>query len=91
MQKIDIVKRVAYETDTTMRVTATIIDAFLYVLKNAVANGESVTMREIGSFERKETKERGGYNFKTGEPTIIPASAKVVFKPSKEFKEAVKK
>ena len=66
------------------------LDAVVASLREALADGESVTFTGFGSFKVVERSERKGRNPRTGEECLIPASRVVKFTPGKALKEAVK-
>lgn len=56
----------------------------------ALARGDTVTMRKFGTFEVREMKAKIGRNPKSpGKEVVIPARAAVRFKPGNELKEKV--
>ena len=56
----------------------------------SLAQGDSVVMRNFGTFEVREMKAKIGRNPKNpGKDVPIPARAAVKFKPGKELKEKV--
>lgn len=56
----------------------------------ALASDKSVLLFGCGKFKLKNTPARKGRNPKTGEVISIPASRKVVFRPSRKLKEYFK-
>ena len=69
-----------------LEVVQTLIDE----VTDSLAKGESVVMRNFGSFQVREMKAKIGRNPKNpGKDVPIPARAVVKFKPGKEMKEKV--
>lgn len=66
-----------------------ITDAVFDIIKEAVVEGDTVTIVGFGTFKFKEKAEKQGRNPQTGEPMTIPAKKAVIFKAGKEFKDAV--
>jgi DNA-binding protein HU-beta len=89
MNKGELVDSVAAKTNITKKQADEVINAFLSVVTEAVANGEKVTLIGFGSFERRERAEREGRNPKTNEPMTIPATKVPAFSAGKQFKEKV--
>ena len=63
--------------------------AVLDTIMEEVKAGNVVTIQGFGTFKTVEVAERKGRNPQTGAEITIPAHKKVVFKPSKQFKNAV--
>lgn len=90
MNKGELVSAIASELEgQTKKSINEVIDAFVKVVTEAVADGDKVTLVGFGTFESTETKEREGRNPKTNEKIMIPASTKPKFSPGKDFKEKV--
>ena len=68
-----------------------IVKGFMEEIINAVANGETVSLIGLGTFEARERAARTGHNPKTGESITIPAKKVPAFKPGTAFKAAVNK
>ena len=89
MRKIEIVKRIADETDLTKVKAEEAVDAILEEIKDGLQRGEPVTLRRFGAFQVRGKRARMGRNPKTGEEAEIPARRVVRFKSGKHFKESV--
>lgn len=90
MNKQELIKKIAAESEVSQKEASTILDNALNAIVDAVAAGEKVQLIGFGSFEPKKREARVGRNPKTKEAIEIPASIALVFKPGKEFKEKVK-
>lgn len=64
--------------------------AFCDVAIAELIGGGEVPMPGLGKLKVRDTPARTGRNPRTGEKLDIPASRKVVFTPSKEFREALR-
>ena len=62
MTKAEIVAQIAEKTGLEKSSTQVVVEAFMDVVKEAVAKGEPVYLRGFGSFIRKERKEKVGRN-----------------------------
>jgi len=51
---------------------------------------DRISIRGLGNFGVKNTKERTVKNIKTGEPQVVPAGLRITFKAAQEAKDAVK-
>jgi len=70
---------------------AEIVQALIDEVTARLSEGDTVVMRNFGSFEVRELKSKVGRNPKAPEKDIlIPARAGVKFKPGKELKEKVR-
>ena len=65
------------------------VSAAVETIIEEVRAGNVVTIQGFGTFKTVAVAERKGRNPQTGDEIIIPAHKKVVFKPSKQFKEKV--
>ena len=90
MTKAEIVAQIAEKTGLEKSSTQVVVEAFMDVVKEAVAKGEPVYLRGFGRFIRKERKEKVGRNIKLDQSIVIPAHNIPAFKPSKTFVNEVK-
>lgn len=63
--------------------------AFIDVVKDTLATGESIQLVGFGTFEVRERAAREGINPRTKEKIKIPATKVPAFKPGSALKEAV--
>jgi nucleoid DNA-binding protein len=89
MRKIEIVSRIADETDLTQVRAEKIVNTILQEIKDALQRGEPVILRRFGSFQVRAKRARMGRNPKTGEEAGIPARRIVRFKSGEHFRESV--
>ena len=88
--KRELVIKLSNETGLTQQQVFEVIQRTLDSIIDALANGDSVVMRNFGAFQVKETKAKVGRNPKDpGRDVVIPPRAMVKFKPGKEMKEKV--
>ena len=66
-----------------------VIKAYLEEIKLALCKGESVILREFGTFNPIHRAERQGHNPATGESITIPAKDTVTFRISKKFRDTL--
>lgn len=90
MTKAEIVARIAEKTGVEKSNTQEIIEAFMDIVKETVAQGEPVYLRGFGSFIRKTRAEKIGRNIKEEKAIVIPEHNIPAFKPSKTFVNEVK-
>lgn len=65
------------------------VEIFLESVKEALQQGEKVSLVGFGTFLVKEKNARNGRNPRTGEQIFIEKKNVVVFKPGKSFRESV--
>ena len=73
--------------DTTKKHAEEALAAVLESIKEGVKESGKVQIIGFGTFATKTREARTGRNPKTGEKLHIPARLRVVFKPSKAFRE----
>ncbi len=66
------------------------LDAVIASVREALAEGESVTFTGFGTFKVTERAARKGRNPRTGAEIDIPASKVAKFTPGKQLKDALK-
>jgi nucleoid DNA-binding protein len=88
--KRDLVVKISNETGLTQQQVFDVIQKTLDSVTGALAGGDEVVLRNFGSFQVRETKQKVGRNpNKPGTDVIIPPRAIVKFKPGKQMKERV--
>lgn len=87
MTNKELIANIASELGATQTDVAKVMDAFVKVVANGVANNDKVVVQGLGSFELKEKAERTGRNPQTGAEIVIPASKSVAFKATKSLKD----
>ena len=90
MNKEQLVKAIATETNLSQAVATKVLKAFTETIVETVASGDKVTLVGFGSFEPRPRQERQGKNPQTGEPLTIPATTVPAFSAGKIFKDKVK-
>src|SRR3954462_14002007 len=92
MTKRDLVIRISNESGLVQQQVLDVIQKTLDYIAAALANGETVELRNFGVFEVKVRKARVGRNPNAPAADVpIPPRAVVKFKPGKEMREAVLK
>jgi len=66
-----------------------VTDLFLATIIERLAEGLNVDLKDFGTFETYDRKERAGRNPKTGEAIQIPAKRVAKFKAWKKMRDAV--
>jgi integration host factor subunit beta len=73
----------------TKQQVAAVIDDIFDLIKNSLAHGERVEIRNFGNFSLRKREAKKSRNPKTGERVDVPAKSVPFFKPGKELKEMV--
>lgn len=87
MNKTEIIRRLAKEHGRTKKEVLILIDGFISEIKDALKEGDRVTLSGFGSFSPSERKGFEGVDPRTGEPLVIPNRKIASFRCSKSFKE----
>ena len=87
MKKSELTKELAVSEKLHLSTAVKAVDGVIRIIKEALANGEDVTLRGLGTLSVVDVKARNAVNFKTKEPITVPAHRSVKFKISKELKE----
>ncbi|MCD5412177.1 HU family DNA-binding protein [Thermodesulfovibrionales bacterium] len=90
MTKVELIDRISFETGFAKSDAASALDATLAVVKDALTDGQKVTLVGFGTFSVFERKARKGRNPRTGEEIEIPAAKVPKFTAGKTLKEAVR-
>ena len=90
MNKAELVKVISDKTGVTKKDAGNILNAVIESIKDALSNGEKVTLVGFGTFQVIEKKSRKGRNPQTGEELQIPAKKVPKFVPGKALREKVK-
>ncbi len=89
MNKSELVQEVAEYADISKTTAAKAVDAVVESIKDALAEGDTVTLIGFGTFSVRERAARVGRNPRTGERLDIQAANVPVFKAGKALKDAV--
>ncbi|MEN8219549.1 MAG: HU family DNA-binding protein [Pseudomonadota bacterium] len=89
MNKTELIQDVAENAAISKATAAKAVDGVLDSIKDALADGDTVTLIGFGTFSVRERAARKGRNPRTGEPLDISAANVPVFKAGKSLKDAV--
>ncbi len=91
MTKAEIAQEISKTTGLDKSSVVEVIEQFMKVVKDSLANGENVYLRGFGSFTVKTRAEKTARNISKNTALIIPAHKIPHFKPADCFKEEVAK
>ena len=89
MTKADFIAKLSEKTGFTKKDAEKAVNSFMDVVKDALVNGEKVSLVGFGTFEVIERSARKGRNPQTGDEITIAACKAPKFKPGKGLKEAI--
>ncbi len=91
MNRSDLINALRDKTAISRKNSEKIVNTFFYAIKETLAKGERVEIRDFGSFTVKNYKPYVGRNPKTGVQINVPSKKLPFFKVGKELKEMVDK
>lgn len=91
MNKADIVQLISEGSRFTKLESMDLVESLLEIVKETLADGETLLISGFGSFVVNEKNDRMGRNPQTGEPVTIDARRVVRFKASALLKSAINK
>jgi len=89
MNKSVLIESIATKSGVTRAAAATMLDAALGTITEALVAGDAVAILGFGNFKVSARAARTGKNPATGEALEIPASNVPKFTPGKALKDAV--
>ncbi|WIT14328.1 HU family DNA-binding protein [Paucibacter sediminis] len=89
MNKSELIESIATKSGVTRAAAATMLDAALGTITEALVAGDAVAILGFGNFKVSARAARTGKNPATGEALEIPASNVPKFTPGKALKDAV--
>ncbi len=89
MNKNELAAAIAEKAELTKKDAEKFLSAFSETIIDALKNDDKVQLIGFGTFEKKHTPAREGFNPSTKEKIQIAASNKPAFKAGKAFKDAL--
>lgn len=90
MNKSELVYEVTNRLDVTRKEAEDVIDCFLDLIAENLANGDKVVLSGFGTFEIRNRVSRLGVNPRTGERIDIPCQKTPAFKVGKILKDKLR-
>jgi DNA-binding protein HU-beta len=91
MTKAEIIREVSNKTGIDRVAVEATVEAFMNSIKEHILNKESVSLRGFGNFIIRKRAAKIARNISKNTTIQLPAHYIPVFKPSKKFKDKVKK
>jgi integration host factor subunit beta len=89
MNKSELVEQLAAQKDISNKRAEEIVNLVFASMTEALAEGDRIEIRGLGSFVIKDYESYTGRNPKTGEPITVQPKKLPFFKVGKELKERV--
>jgi DNA-binding protein HU-beta len=91
MNKAELIEAIASQVELSKTKVGEVIDVLTETVTKTICDGEPIRITGFGTFEPRPRRAKSAINPRTGER--IPMGARVVpaFRPSGEFKEAVRR
>ena len=89
MIKTELIKKLVSRSNLSPNEMREAIEIILDTIKDAMANGERIEIRDFGAFIVRELPAKLGRNPKTGESVDVPSQRVVRFKAGKEMRKSV--
>jgi len=89
MTKANIAERIATVNGFSKLESMDLVESVLSIIKDVLADGETLKVSGFGSFVVKDKNDRRGRNPQTGEEITIDARRVLTFKPSAALKGAI--
>lgn len=89
MSETEILKEISATVITCRVEIKRVIEAYLNCIKDELANGKPVRIKDLGTFTPKTAKAHKARNPKTGEEIEVPEKKTIKFKPSATFLEVL--
>lgn len=90
MNKSELVYEVTNRLDVSRKEAEDVIDCFLDLIAENLANGDKVVLSGFGTFEIRNRVSRSGVNPRTGERIDIPCQKTPAFKVGKILKDKLR-
>lgn len=90
MNKNEFISQVNNKTGLTKKDCKLCLETIIEVIKDALKQGDSVTLSNFGKFKVNNIKSKPMYSFKTGQTVVTSARRAPVFKASDNLKRSVK-
>ena len=90
MTKAEVAAKLASKIGISNRQSVEAVEVFLECVKNALKEGDRVSLVGFGTIYIKERDARNGRNPRTGDSISIPRKRVATFKPGKALRETVK-
>jgi DNA-binding protein HU-beta len=91
MNKAELIEAIASQVELSKTKVGQVIDALTETIFKTICDGEPVRITGFGTFEPKPRKAKSAINPQTKQRIMVASRVVPAFRPSAEFKEAVRR
>jgi DNA-binding protein HU-beta len=91
MNKAELIEAIASQVELSKTKVGQVIDALTETIFKTICDGEPVRITGFGTFEPRPRKSKAAINPLTKQRIMVASRVVPVFRPSAEFKEAVRR
>jgi len=91
MNKAELIEAIASQVELSKTKVGQVIDVLTETIFKTICDGEPVRITGFGTFEPRPRKSKAGVNPLTKQRIMVASRVVPAFRPSAEFKEAVRK
>jgi DNA-binding protein HU-beta len=91
MNKAELIEAIASQVELSKTKVGQVIDALTETIFKTICDGEPVRITGFGTFGPKPRKSKAAVNPQTKQRIMVASRVVPVFRPSAEFKEAVRR
>jgi DNA-binding protein HU-beta len=91
MNKAELIEAIASQVELSKTKILEVIDVLTETVTKTICDGEPVRITGFGTFEPRPRKSKAGVNPQTKQRIIVGSRVVPAFRPSAEFKEAVRR
>ncbi|MBR1434048.1 MAG: HU family DNA-binding protein [Bacteroidales bacterium] len=89
MTKKELVKKVSAQTGVDRALVQRVTEAAMAAVRESIQEGEAVSLRGFGTFERKHRASKAARDMKAGRMMMVAAHDVPHFRPCREFKDSL--
>lgn len=90
MTKQEVIRRISEQTGIDPEISRSVVESFFEVVKTAVSQGETIYVRQFGSFGPKQRPQKVARRIKDNTAITVAAHTIPYFKPSADFRDQVR-
>jgi DNA-binding protein HU-beta len=89
LSKAELIDMIAVNAPFTKKDITVIMEEMIEAISSTLERGIAVNLHQLGRLHLRRTLPRKARNPRTGEPMLIPAKRRVIFKPAKMLRDRV--
>jgi DNA-binding protein HU-beta len=91
MNKTELIEAIVMKAGLSKKAAKEAVDAMIHTVFKTICDGEPVRITGFGTFEPKPRKAKSAINPQTKQRIMVASRVVPAFRPSAEFKEAVRR